>query len=137
MTNQDIKCPLFVGLETSDLDSQSGDIKLLFRGQDDRRYHLRLAHGLVPIVITSLMGLARKSWEAGADPQARQEAVQSLTVTAIHPWTTPEGAPGLLLVLEGQLVFPLLLPEGAIEALHTALDTFAAGRKPPSTSSPH
>ncbi len=44
MTNKDMKCPLFVGYEALDLDSQSGDIKLLFRGQDDRRYHLRLAH---------------------------------------------------------------------------------------------
>ena len=89
MTNKDIKCPLFVGFEALDLDSQSGDIKLLFRGQDDRRYHLRLAHGLIPIMTTSLLELARKSWEAGADPQARQEAVQSLTLTACYVLSAP------------------------------------------------
>ncbi len=137
MTDQDIKCPLFVGFEAIDLDAQSGDIKLLFRGQDDRRYHLRLAHGLVPIVTTSLVGLARQSWEAGADPQARQEAVQSLTVTAVHPYTTPEGEPGLLLVLEGQLVFPLVLPEGAVTGLRSALDAAVAAGKSPGTDSPH
>ncbi len=89
MTNKDMKCPLFVGFEALDLDSQSGDIKLLFRGQDDRRYHLRLAHGLVPKVTTSLLGLARKSWEADADSQERQEAVQSLTLTACYVLSAP------------------------------------------------
>ncbi len=88
MTNKDIKCPLFVGFEALDLDSQSGDIKLLFRGQDDRRYHLRLAHGLVPKMTNSLLELARKSWEVGADPQARQ-AVQSLTLTACYVLSAP------------------------------------------------
>ena len=89
MANKDIKCPLFVGFEALDLDSQSGDIKLLFRGQDNRRYYLRLAHGLVPKLTTSLLELARKSWEAGADPQARQEAVQSLTLSACYVLSAP------------------------------------------------
>ena len=89
MTNKDIKRPLFVGFEALDLDSLSGDIKLLFRGQDDRRYHLRLAHGLVPEMTTSLLELARKSWEAGVDPQAGQEAVQSLTLTACYVLSAP------------------------------------------------
>ncbi len=137
MADQDIKCPLFVGFQAMEVDSASGDIKLLFQGQDDRRYHLRLAHGLVPMVTASLIGLARKSWDAGADPQARQEAVQTLTVTAVHPWTTPEGEPGLLLVLEGQLVFPLALPEGAVVGLRSALDAAAAAGKSPGTGSPH
>ena len=137
MTNQDIKIPLIVALDAIDVDKASGDFKLLFLDQDNRHHHLRLAHGLVPTVTASLLGLARKSWEAGADPQARQEAVQFLTLTEVSPVTTSTGAPGLVLVLENQLVFPLVFGQNVLAALRTALDTAAADEKPPGTGSPH
>ena len=137
MTDRHIKCPLFVGFQAMDIDQASGDLKLLFLGQDNRRYHLRLAHGVVPMVTASLTALARKSWEAGADPQGQQEAVQFLTLTGVSPATTTTGAPGLILALENQLVFPLAFGQNMLAALRTALDTVVAGGKPPGTGSPH
>ncbi len=135
MTNQGIKCPLFVALDAMDVDKASGDLKLLFLDQDNRHHHLRLAHGLVPTVTVSLMGLARKSWEAGADPQARQEAVQFLTLTKVSPVTSSTGAPGLILLLENQLPFPLVFDQNVLVSLRSALDTVAADGKPPGKGS--
>ena len=137
MANTEIQAPAFVKLLASDL-TDDGNIVLQFLGEDDRRYRVEIAKPIIGAVIANAVGQLNKTKPAALDDARREsDPLMCLRMTGLRPMLTPEGGPGLAMVLEGALEVGLELKREAIPALKNTLDKLEDLTAPPSDAPKH
>ena len=137
MAETQFEAPAFIKLTASAL-TDSGNIVLQFSTEDDKLYRIEIAKPIVGAFIATVIGQFNKTQLATLDTTRRQsDPIMSLRLTAFRPMLTPQGGPGLAMVLENALEVGLELKREAIPSLKNELDKLENLTAPPNDTKKH
>ena len=129
--------PVFQGITGADA-TEAGNVVVGFQTENGEPYRIEISKGIVGSTIAMIAAALKKTGLATLDDNRREsDRITSLRLTAFRPMITPDGEPGLAMVLQNHLEVPVVMKRDAIPALKTVLDQLENLTAPPSGAPEH
>jgi hypothetical protein len=122
MPVRDANAPFFVAIHSFDVDPMTGDLTLWLLGADGMRYSFTLSSGVVPALLTCLIGLSDKIKAAAPIATGQWENLQAVTVQSIRAIEHESGLVGLELQTAQGLALPILFDRTELPRLRESID---------------
>lgn len=119
------KAPRFEKMIASGRDAATQSVSLTFQDSAENNYEIELSLQSVPLSIFALVN--EQARILSTIPAQERPAMQTIQGTGIRPAIGPDGAPALILYLEGGGELTIEFPKEAIVELAQALTELAAG----------
>ena len=114
--------PYFLAIHSVDVDPMTGDLTLWLLGGDGLRYSMTLSSGMIPALLTCIMGLSAKIQAAAPVATGQWENLQAVTVQSIRAIEHESGLVGLELKTAQGLALPILFDRAELPDLRQSID---------------
>lgn len=118
----DPNSPFFLAIHSFEVDPMTGDLTLWLLGGDGLRYSMTLSSGMIPALLTCIIGLSAKIQAAAPIATGQWENLQAVTVDAIRAIEHQSGLIGLELKTAQGLALPILFDRAVLPDLRNSIE---------------